>query len=224
MVPALGLDLGSFIMRVAVVGATGRTGRHVVEQALARGHRVTALARRPEVLSLRDERLLTAAADVLDRARLAELLAGSEAVVSTLGVGTSRAPTVLYSQGIANVLHGMHVHGISRVSVVSAAPVGPRAEQPFLERRVAMPLLERVFGATYEDMRRMEALLRSSEVEWVALRPPRLVDKAATGRYRVDANRPLPKARSLTYADLATALLDSLDREDLGRRAVFIAN
>lgn len=211
-------------MRIAVIGATGRTGLHVVEQALARGHHVTALARRPEVIALHDERLLTAAADVLDRAALEEPLSGSSAVVSTLGIGSSRAPTVLYSHGTANVLHAMQTHGISKLTVISAAPVAPRAGQPFLERRIVMPILDRVFGATYDDMRRMETLLRSSDVDWISLRPPRLVDKKASGTYRVDVARPLPKARSLTHADLATALLDSLDREDLYRRTAFVAN
>lgn len=211
-------------MKIAVVGATGRTGTQVVQQALLRGHHVTALARRPEAISLRQEGLVTAAADVLDYDSLLEALTGSEAVVSTLGIGASRKATVLYSQGIANVLSAMAATSISKLAVISAAPVGPRAEQPFLERRVIMPLLDRVFGATYVDMRRMEALLRASDVDWVSLRPPRLVNKQATGRYRVGASGPLPNARSLTYADLATALLDTLDREDLRRRAVFVAN
>jgi putative NADH-flavin reductase len=211
-------------MRIAVIGATGRTGLHVVEQALSRGHDVTALARRPDAISRRDERLVTVAADVLDPAAIVDGLDGSEAVVSTLGVGTSHTPTALYSRGIANVLDAMHAHAIRKLAVISAAPVGPRAEQPFLERRVAMPILERLFGATYEDMRRMEALLGSSDVDWVSLRPPRLVSTKATGHYRLDANRPLSKARSLTYGDLATALLDSLDRKDLYRQPAFVAN
>jgi len=87
-----------------------------------------------------------------------------------------------------------------------------------------IPVLERVFGATYADMRRMEALLRGSDLDWVCLRPPRLVSKKPVGRYRLDAVRPLPKARSITYADLATALLDSLTRPDLYRRATSVAN
>lgn len=209
---------------IAVVGATGRTGQHVIEQALSQGHHVIALARRPDAISLRSERLTTAAADVLDRAGIIDRLAGAQAVVSTLGTGTSRAETVLYSEGIANVLSAMEVHGIRKLAVISAAPVGPRAEQPFLERRIAMPILERVFGATYEDMRRMETLLRGSDLDWVCLRPPRLVDKRPTGQYRLDAGRPLPKARSLTHGDLATALLDALDRDDLYRQTAFVAN
>src|SRR5262249_29187167 len=104
-----------------------------------------------------------------------------------------------------------------------AAPVGPRDEQPFLDRRIAMPLLERFFGALYADMRQMENALAASELNWVALRPPRLVAKPAQGAYRLDT-KPLPKARTLTYADLATALLDSLARNDLIRRAAYVAN
>jgi putative NADH-flavin reductase len=183
-----------------------------------------ALARHPEALPRRGPGMVSAAADVLDRAVLAELLAGIDAVVPTLGIGASKEPTVVYSEGIANVLHAMDAHGIRKLAVISAVPAGPRAEQPFLQRRMIIPILERVFGASYDDMRRMEALLRGSDLDWVCLRPPRLVSKKPASRYRLDASRPLPKARSITYADLATALLDSLDRLDLYRRIAYVAN
>jgi len=68
-------------MKIAVVGATGRTGRQVVEQALARGDHVMALARHPEAMPRRGQRMVSAAADVLDRAGLAELLAGADALL-----------------------------------------------------------------------------------------------------------------------------------------------
>ena len=70
----------------------------------------------------------------------------------------------------------------------------------------------------------METLLRGSGADWVCLRPPRLVSKKAAGAYRMDASRPLPKARSITYADLATALVDSLTRPDLYRRIAYVAS
>jgi len=210
-------------MKIAVIGATGRTGLQVTEQALARGDDVIALARHPEALRRRPG-LAIVAADVLDRAALDQALAGADAVVSALGIGASRQPTVVYSDGTANILHAMGAHGITKLAVISAVPAGPRAGQPFFQRRMIIPVLERVFGATYADMRRMEALLRGSDLDWVCLRPPRLVSKKPVGRYRLDAVRPLPKARSITYADLATALLDSLTRPDLYRRAAYVAN
>ena len=210
-------------MKIAVIGATGRTGLQVTEQALARGDDVIALARHPEALRRRAG-LASAATDVLDRAALDQALAGADAVVSALGIGASRQPTVVYSEGTANVLRAMDAHGIRKLAVISAVPAGPRAEQPFLQRRMIIPILELVFGATYADMRRMETLLRGSDLDWVCLRPPRLVSKKPVGRYRLNAVRPLPKARSITYADLATALLDSLTRPDLYRRAASVAN
>lgn len=210
-------------MRIAVVGANGRTGHRVVETGLARGHRVTAVVRRPEAVVLRHERLTVARADVLDRDRLVPAMAGCDAVVSTLGVGASRAPTEVYSRGVANILAAMAAHGIATVAVVSALPVGSRDGHAALERIILLPILQRLFGATYDDMRRMETVLRKQDVQWVALRPPRLVDRPTTGGYRVSADGPLPKARRLTHADLALALLDSLEDPARHRRAVFVA-
>ena len=210
-------------MKIAVVGATGRTGQQVVEQALARGDDVIAVARHPEALPQRGPGAAVAAADVLDRAALAGALAGVGAVVSALGIGASRQPTAVYSEGTANILHAMGAHGITKLAVISAVPAGPRAELPFLQRRVAIPVLERFFGTTYDDMHRMETLLRGSDLDWVCLRPGRLVNKKAAGRYRLDASRPLPKAGSISHADLATALLDCLARPDLYRRTAYVA-
>ena len=210
-------------MKIAVVGATGRTGRQVVEQALTRGDDVIALARHPGALAQRGPGVAVAAADVLDRAAVTGALAGADAVVSALGIGASRQPTVVYSDGTANILHAMGAHGITKLAVISAVPAGSRAELPFLQRRVMIPVLELFFGATYDDMRRMELLLRGSDLDWVCLRPPRLVNKKAAGRYRLDASRPLPKAGSISYADLATALLDCLARPDLYRRIAYVA-
>lgn len=74
----------------------------------------------------------------------------------------------------------------------------------------------------YTDMRRMEAVLGTSDVDWVALRPPRLLDRPATGRYRLSADG--PRRVGITHGDLATARLDCLDRPELRRRTVFVAN
>lgn len=210
-------------MRVAVIGANGRTGTQVLEQGLSRGHHMIAMVRRLESQTIEHRSLATVSGDILDPSGLVGALDGCDAVVSTVGIGTSRAPTVIYSQGITNVVDAMREHAITKLAVVSAAPAAPRTGQPFLERRVVMPLLERFFGETYADMRRMEQALRNSDVDWVALRPPRLVDKPASGRYRVSIE-PLPKARTLTYSDLGTALIDSLDGTALHRTPAFVAN
>jgi hypothetical protein len=118
----------------------------------------------------------------------------------------------------------MQSNGTDKLAVISAVPAGPWAEQPMLQRRIALPLLQRIFGGTYDDMRLMEAILgETNGVDWISLRPPRLVDKRPKGTYRIDT-RPLAKASAITCGDLATALLDSLTRPDLYRHAAYVAN
>jgi putative NADH-flavin reductase len=211
-------------MKIAVIGANGRTGRIVVKEALARGHQVVAVTRTDGESEPDDVNLINARADVHDADALEHALAGAYAVISALGVGTSRAPTDVYSTGVRNTLGAMESTGAAKLAVISAVPAGPWEEQPLLQRRIALPLFQRLFGASYDDMRRMEAILEeASDVDWISLRPPRLVNKASKGAYRIDT-RPLAKGRAITYGDLATALLDSLTRQDLYRHAAYVAN
>ena len=87
-----------------------------------------AVARHPETLPQGGPGMISAAADVLDRAALAGALAGADAVVSAAGIGASRQqPTAVYSEGTANILRAMDAHGISKLAVISAVPAGPRA-------------------------------------------------------------------------------------------------
>ena len=211
-------------MKIAVIGANGRTGRIVVKDALARGHQVIAVARTHALSETDHDNLTNERADVLDPDALTRALDRANAVISTLGIGTQRAPTDVYSTGVSNTLDAMRSTGATKLAVISTVPAGPWAEQPMLQRRIALPLLERIFGASYNDMRRMEAILQdTTDVSWIALRPPRLVNKRPTGAYRIDT-RPLPKARAITYGDLSRALLDSLTRRDLYWRAAYVAN
>ena len=212
-----------YSMKIAVIGANGHTGRIVVKDALARGHQVVAVARTDQVSKPDDHNLTNARADVRDAGALMHALVGTDAVISALGVGASRAGTDVYSTGVSNTLAAMKSNGAAKLAVISAVPAGPSAELPILQRRIAVPLLQRIFGF-YDDMRRMEAILgEATEVDWISLRPPRLVNRRPRGAYRIDMH-PLPKARTITYGDLATALLDSLERQDLYRHAAYVAN
>jgi putative NADH-flavin reductase len=209
-------------MKIAVIGAAGRTGRQTVRQALDRGHEVVAVARSPEKLNVAGDRLTVAAADVHDADALARAVVGADAIVTTFGAAAGRQPTDVYSAGITNVLAAINGGGV-RLAVISAAPAGPRAEQPAALRLLVLPILDRLFGGAYADLRRMEtALARRGDLEWACLRPPRLLDRPATGAYRLD-RKPLPRSRSLPYPDLATALLDCADGTESRTGMLYVA-
>jgi putative NADH-flavin reductase len=209
-------------MKIAVIGAAGRTGRQVVRQALDRGHEVVAVARSPEKLDVSGDRLTVAAADVHDADALAAAVVGADAIVTTFGAAAGRKPVDIYSAGITNVLAAMDGGGIRRLAVISASPAGPRAEQPVALRLLVLPILDRLFGGGYADLRRMETVLaRRSDLEWACLRPPRLLDRPASGAYRLDRK---PLSRSLTYPDLATALLDCADGTEPRTGTLYVAD
>ncbi len=211
-------------MRILVPGATGTVGGHVVEQALARGHEVVATARTPAALTIEHPRLTKTPVDILDPRAVAPLLDGVDAVVSTVGIGTSKAPTTLYSAGTKNLIDGMNAHGVRRLVVISSEVAEHWAHQGPLKLWIVLPLLQRFLGATYDDMRRMDVVLWESDVQWSAVRAPRIRPARAKGRYRSSVDGPLRRGWMITAADMAAALLDIVEREDLGRRHVYVAN
>jgi len=149
-------------LKIAVIGASGRTGRIVVNDALARGHQVVAVTRADGAWEPDDDDLVNARADVGDADALRRALVGADFVISALGVRTSRAATDVYSIGVRNTLRAMQSNGAAKLAVISAVPAGPWEEQPLLQRRVALPLLRRFFGGSYDDMRRMETILQET--------------------------------------------------------------
>lgn len=148
---------------------------------------------------------------------------GADAVVSALGATPGASAAVVYSKGTAAVADAMRQAGVRRFIGVTAAPAAPPAEKSALERVVVHPLLERLFGGVYDDMRRMEQLLEASDLDWTVFRPPRLLDRPGTGRYRCAVGRPIPRGWTLPRADLATAMLAAVDDHALIQRAVTIA-
>jgi len=211
-------------MNITIFGSTGGTGRELVRLALERGHTVTAVARDPRAINLAHQRLVVRRADVLDPGSLPAVITCADAVMSALGSAVGRAPTTVYSAGIATILETMRAADVRRLVAVSASPVIPRSEAPASQRLLVFPILYRFFGGAYTDMRRMEELLRASQAEWTVLRPPMLTDKPATGRYRTALNQNVPGGLRITRGDLAAAMLDVLDDRSTVRAAIGVAN
>ena len=207
-------------MRLTVFGASGGTGRWLVEQALAAGDRVTAVTRRPASIPPRDC-LSVVGADVADADAVDATIAGSDAVLSALGVSYSRKPISVYSQGTTNIIAAMHRHGVKRLVVVSSAPLDPayRASDSLFFTRVMEPLFMRRPGrTTYDDMRRMESLVRASDLDWTIIRSCWLFDAAAVTDYRLAENS--AGGMFTARADLAASMLAQLADDRFIRRVV----
>ncbi|MEO8551222.1 MAG: NAD(P)H-binding protein [Kofleriaceae bacterium] len=212
-------------MRVAIFGANGNTGRILVGHALARGHSVNAVVRDSGAFPLHHERLQVFQADVMDGASLIKAVGDCAAVASVLGASYSFKPIVVYSRGTRAIAAAMDLTGCKRIAVVSSGlTYAPPAGYGFLFDKIIHPLLHNVIGRTlYADMRAMEELLCTRpDLEWIVMRPGRLVD-GDTGRpYKKEPET--PSRRFTTRRDLAKAMLDDLESGDDIHRAVAVTS
>lgn len=203
-------------MKLTIFGAAGRTGRHLVEQALAKGHEVTALVRNPDKLAIRHERLKVIQGDIRDAARVAQAVAGAGAVISVLAP-TSNKPEMVVSQGMDNILAAMRQHGVKRLIQSAGAGVRDPKDRPTLVHAFFGGLVRLLSPNVLADMTQMVNKVKGSDLDWTVVRVPMLTEDAATGRIR-EGYVGKDIGPRLSRADMADYLLRQVeDRRYVGK-------
>jgi uncharacterized protein YbjT (DUF2867 family) len=205
---------------LAVFGATGKTGRHVLSQALDSGWTVRALARRPDALEPH-ERLTIIAGDVLDAGAVGSVVDGSDAVVSVFGQVKGSPPT-LQTDGTRTIVTAMQARGIRRIVSLSGGGLPFAKDRPKTPDRVIRWLLRRLSPHVLDDALGHAEVLAASGLDWTIVRGPVLTDQPRTGRYRVgwvgvDASAKIGRA------DLATEILAQVDATTHVRSMPFVS-
>jgi putative NADH-flavin reductase len=193
-------------MRLVVLGATGRTGRLVVERALARRLDVTAVLRKEPEVPL-DDRASSTVVDLPDP--VAKALVGADAVVSAIGPVAETTTEV--SEAMRTVVEAMRHVSVRRIVAAANGRV-------FTDEEVTGE-----YANVTAEHRRDAAILRESGLDWTILAPPFLKDDPPTGDVVtvIDAKGP---GRSLTRGDFASALIDAIDRDEWIGHVVGITN
>jgi nucleoside-diphosphate-sugar epimerase len=211
------------VMKLVIFGANGQTGRLATALALNAGHHVVAVTRRPREFPLAGPRLTVVEADVRDASAVGSLVAGIDAVVSTLGVTFTREPVDTYSTGTDHIVAGMRAAGTRRLVVVSSTAAYPtRRSRAPLALRLVEPIITRTIGKTvYDDIRRMESNLRDSGLDWTIVRPSGLFDLPEPTNYirgEVD-----PVGAFTARVDLADYLVSLAADTATTRRTVIVS-
>jgi putative NADH-flavin reductase len=196
-------------MKVVVFGASGRTGRQIVEQALGRGYQVTAFIHVTGGFE-DDARVRTVRGDVLNADDVKNGVSGQDAVLSALGRGASKTPAT--SAGTRNIINEMQKAGVTRLIVESAFGAGDSARQISIPDRL---LVRGVLLRTgYQAKDRMEEDIEKSGLRWTIVRPPRLTDGTRRGHYRAGEHISLNLASGISRADVADFMLNQVEGED----------
>lgn len=198
-------------MKVLILGATGGTGRLVVEQALERGHELTAMVRDPASAPDWGGRVRVVQGDVLDVESVKEAVAGQEAVVSALG-NRGEKPTGVLPKGMENTVAAMKAQQVRRLVVLSAFGAGEsRSGAGFVFNWVIRRFTP--LRASFDEKDEMDEVVRKSGLDWTTVMPTRLTESPATGQWRVIERSSSARA-SIPRADVATFMLDQLDSDE----------
>ena len=207
-------------MRILIVGATGALGRDVVEAALQNGHDTGALVRDPARAEL-PEAVELVAGDVLDPSSLRTAVEGREAVICALGTQSPRGASTLLQEGTRNLVFAMDHAGVRRLVCVTLLGTDTsRANASFIYRQVIL----RALAPMLPDKQAQEDVVRSSELDWTLVRPPRFTGGKPGGELRVIAEGQPGRVGHVVRADLAGFLLDCATENRHLREAVAVGS
>lgn len=207
-------------MKLLVFGASGKTGREVVRQALARGYAVTAFVRETARLPIAHANLRLVAGEISNPEAITRVVAGQTAIISTLGVGQPLTHDQAVIDGVRAIARAAEQASVERLLYLSF--IGVRASRHaagFVLRQLATTLLRHEVA----DHEVKEAAIIASFVDWTIVRPPKLTNGRLTAAYRVGedirARSPLPL---MSRADVADFMLRQLTDAAFIRKAVRI--
>jgi putative NADH-flavin reductase len=192
-------------MKLLVIGSTGRTGKHVVEQGLQRGHQITAFSRRPKELTNVDKLAGVVTGDALNLDDVRKAVQGQEGVIMAGG-----------GSGIVrNLIIAMREEGAQRLVITSSRSV--TLKKP----RWMASLVWWFFREAYSDLCRAEGMLEFSGLDWSIARATMLNDRPFTGQVHIDfEDHATGGDWQLTRADYAMTLLDTLENPRLSGKAL----
>ena len=210
---------------IALFGATGPTGRHIIEEALKQGYNLSVYTRDAKKLASFAGRVEIVVGNLQDQRAIAKCIQGADAVISALG------PNSVKVQGDKPVMHGlthiiaaMNHAGVRRLIQISTAAYRD-PKDGFASKTHGLALLFKVIARKgYEDIKATGELIANSDLDWTLVRIPNLKDGPADGRVDVGWYGKTKLGTKLSRGNLAKFLVDQVTDKKLVRAAPGIAN
>ncbi len=208
-------------MKIAIFGGTGKTGQHLVRQALDAGHDVVLLARTPSHVAMQHENLSVNQGDIQDAACVDETIKGVDAVISVLGPRSNK-PEFAITKGFDNILNAMQRHNVRRLILSAGAGVRDPQDRPKPIDHFFGFLLNLLSKNAVEDMKQVVQKVRQSDRDWTVVRVPMLTDDPAQRTLKVGYVGDI--SPRLSRADMAAFMLKQLDDPTYLKKAPAISN
>lgn len=216
-------------MKLAVIGASGFVGSHVVTEALNRGHEVAAIVRHPENVKVKDSKLTVVKADAFNADELAAALKGNDAIVSAYNSGWTN-PNIYndFLKGSQTIQEAAKKAGVKRILVIGGAGSLEIAPGVQLVDTPQFPAEYKAGAQAARDY--LNIIKKENELDWTFLSPAILmhpgIDTGRTGKYRIGNDQPVFDANhesKISVEDLSIAILDEIENGKFVRQRFTVA-
>jgi putative NADH-flavin reductase len=212
-------------MRITILGSTGFVGQVLIKKAIAAGYQVKTLARNPDKLEEIKDKIEIVEGCVFESSSIEAAIEGAEAVLSTVGppqTGKSFDP-YQYEKTMKEIVRIMDRKGIKRyIHIGGAAHQGGEDERWNFNRKFLRFFLN-LFGKQILAAKHLEwEVLKSSDLDWTLIRPPRIADEMSSGSISVDEKN--LKNLKVSVDDLTDFILQQISSNEWIRKAPLISS
>jgi putative NADH-flavin reductase len=206
--------------KIAIIGGGGRTGKYLVDQLANQGHSVKLLLRNLENFKVQNSLIEIVKGDAVDPASIHSLLAGCQAIIST--VGQRKDEPLVARQATINVLKAMEAHQIQRYLLVTGLNVDTPFDRKGVQTSMATEWMKTNYSIYHEDKQKAYSILSASDTAWTMVRVPFIEFTSERNELQVSLEDCL--GTRISAADIAAFLVDQLDDTTYIRKSPFIAN
>ncbi|HMO39397.1 MAG TPA: SDR family oxidoreductase [Saprospiraceae bacterium] len=210
------------MQKIALFGGSGRTGQQFLNQALAQEYTIKALVRTPEKITQQSTQLEVIKGDVLDAAAVAQVVAGTDVVVSLFGQ-VKGSPAWVQTEGTQNIISAMQKHDIKRIISLSGGGLPYKEkDRPKLPDHLIRFIMRLAVPQILNDAQKHYEALQASGLDWTIVRAPRLTDGERRGQYRIGWVG-VNASTQISRADLADFIIKQLNDKTFYNQLPFVS-
>ena len=213
-------------MKVVIFGATGFSGKAILNEALAKDYQVTILVRNTKAVNVQHKNLTIVEGNVLDNREVNKVLQNQDAVIQCLGVNGKGdgKPTTFVSDANKIIMDEMSKSNVKRLIAMSIAGSGNSINfVPWIVKKIALPYFMKWLQVLIDDKNRMEPMIMKTQLDWTIVRCAGIIDKPAKGKVN-DTLTGKGLKFAITLTDMAKFMVTQLEEKKYIKQAPSISN
>ncbi len=209
-------------MNIAILGASGFTGKVLLEKALERGHVIKVLARSPEKLASFGDSIQVIEGDYLNQQAINQVVEGVDVVISTIGAPATRKTSLTandFADAMTHLVMAMEKGGVKRLINLASAGTRFEGEKVSFIRGVIRLFFSLTAPVVIPAKEKELAIVQQSSLDWTSIRPPLIQDNVPGS---LQASVEFLNGNKVDVVQLANFMLDNIDSQDWIKKAPFV--